>query len=124
MLYIYDDCNALAYYGVQPDGAKKTENLIALWQRAQGYAQSGDGSLYGFLQMLDTTTRLGGKEPPALPTGGDFVRVMTMHTSKGLEFPAVILPFWSRVWRALMIPLCRSQNIRHWALAFSSAIPE
>ncbi len=48
LLYIYDDCNALAYYGVQPDGAKKTENLIALWQRAQGYAQSGDGSLYGF----------------------------------------------------------------------------
>ena len=65
LLYIYDDCNALAYYGVQPDGAKKTENLIALWQRAQGYVQSGDGSLYGFLQMLDTTTRLGGKEPPA-----------------------------------------------------------
>ncbi len=93
ILYLYDDCNALAFYGVQPDGAQKTENLIALWQRAQGYAQTGDGSLYGFLQMLDTAAKLGGKEPPQLPTGGDYVRIMTMHTSKGLEFPAVICPF-------------------------------
>ena len=117
LLYIYDDCNALAYYGVQPDGAKKTENLIALWQRAQGYAQSGDGSLYGFLQMLDTTTRLGGKEPPALPTGGDFVRVMTMHTSKGLEFPAVILPFLEQgLARAhdTSLPLSKTYGIGLW----------
>ena len=117
LLYVYDDCNALAYYGVQPDGAQKTENLIALWQRAQGFAQSGDGSLYGFLQMLDTTTRLGGKEPPALPTGGDFVRVMTMHTSKGLEFPAVILPFLeqglSRSHDA-SLPLSKTYGIGLW----------
>ncbi|MFR6344093.1 MAG: hypothetical protein ACLUO4_04405 [Christensenellales bacterium] len=58
-----------------------------LWQRAQGYAQTGDGSLYGFLQMLDTAAKLGGKEPPQLPTGGDYVRIMTMHTSKGWSFP-------------------------------------
>lgn len=117
LLYIYDDCNALAYYGVQPDGAQKTENLIALWQRAQGYAQSGDGSLYGFLQMLDTTTRLGGKEPPALPTGGDFVRVMTMHTSKGLEFPAVILPFLEQGLvrkQDVSLPLSKTYGIGLW----------
>ena len=118
LLYIYDDCNALAYYGVQPDGAKKTENLIALWQRAQGYAQSGDGSLYGFLQMLDTTTRLGGKgNRPPCPLAGDFVRVMTMHTSKGLEFPAVILPFLEQgLARAhdTSLPLSKTYGIGLW----------
>lgn len=117
ILYLYDDCNALAFYGVQPDGEQKVQNLIALWQRAQGYAQTGDGSLYGFLQMLDTTVKLGGKEPPNLPTGGDCVRVMTMHTSKGLEFPAVICPFLEQgLYRAgrVKLPLSKAYGVGLW----------
>ena len=117
ILYLYDDCNALAFYGVQPDGEQKVENLIALWQRAQGYAQTGDGSLYGFLQMLDTTVKLGGKEPPHLPTGGDCVRVMTMHTSKGLEFPAVLCPFLEQgLYRTngRKLPLSKTYGVGLW----------
>lgn len=90
---VYEQTQLLAYYAQLPGGAQKVQNLHALWQRAQVFATGGDGSLHGFLQMLDRYNKLGVDDSMQPPQGEHAVRLMTIHASKGLEFPVVLLPF-------------------------------
>lgn len=52
--------------------------------------ENGYGSLAGFLEYWDEKS---GEEKVPLPENIDAVRIMTIHKSKGLEFPVVIVPF-------------------------------
>ena len=54
----------------------------------QDYVASNGNNLRGFLKYWE-------EENPSIssPSSGDSVRVMTIHKSKGLDFPYVILPF-------------------------------
>ncbi|MBK9320251.1 MAG: hypothetical protein IPM91_16610 [Bacteroidetes bacterium] len=56
------------------------------------YAGSRNSNLSGFLQWYDehVTTR---KWSVELPDGGNAIRIITIHRSKGLEFPVVFIPF-------------------------------
>ncbi len=90
---VYEQTQLFAYYAQLPGGAQKVQNLRALWQRAQVFATGGDGSLHGFLQMLERYNKLGVDDSMQPPQGEHAVRLMTIHASKGLEFPVVLLPF-------------------------------
>ncbi|MBI9080190.1 MAG: UvrD-helicase domain-containing protein [Pseudodesulfovibrio sp.] len=52
--------------------------------------ENGYGSLSSFLEYWDEKS---GEEKVPLPENIDAVRIMTIHKSKGLEFPVVIVPF-------------------------------
>lgn len=52
--------------------------------------ENGCGSLSAFLEYW---TEKSGEEKVPLPENIDAVRIMTIHKSKGLEFPVVIVPF-------------------------------
>jgi ATP-dependent helicase/nuclease subunit A len=58
----------------------------------QDYAGSRNSNLSGFLQWYDehVSTR---KWSVELPDGGNAIRIITIHRSKGLEFPVVFIPF-------------------------------
>ena len=67
----------------------------------QDYVSSNGNNLRGFLRYWEE------KDPSiSSPSSGDSVRVMTIHKSKGLDFPYVILPF------AENITLYKADN--HW----------
>ena len=67
----------------------------------QDYVSRNGNSLRGFLKYWD------GENPSiSSPSSGESVRVMTIHKSKGLDFPYVILPF------AENITLFKADN--HW----------
>ena len=54
----------------------------------QDYAASNGNSLRGFLKFWE------GEDPSiSSPSSGESVRIMTIHKSKGLAFPYVIIPF-------------------------------
>ena len=54
----------------------------------QDYVSSNGNNLRGFLKYWD------GEDPSiSSPSSGNSIRVMTIHKSKGLDFPYVILPF-------------------------------
>ncbi|MBU1002885.1 MAG: UvrD-helicase domain-containing protein [Proteobacteria bacterium] len=89
--------------------------------------QAGRQSIAAFLEYWDLS---GGEEKVPLPETVDAVRVMTMHQSKGLEFPVVIVPFHH--WRfsageapvpfefqgmQLLAPPCREMGHTYWELA-------
>ncbi|MDL2220398.1 PD-(D/E)XK nuclease family protein, partial [Eubacteriales bacterium OttesenSCG-928-N14] len=81
---------ALAAYGMLSDGAERRRNLEALLQKAQEYAQSGDGALHGFLRMIQRGSQKQSKEEAA-SMDENTVQVMSVHNSKGLEFDVVFL---------------------------------
>ena len=79
--------------GAMPGGAQRQANLRILCQRAAALAETGTGRLFGFLRYMDRLAEEGRDIEPAKVLGEqeDVVRIMSVHKSKGLEFPAVIL---------------------------------
>lgn len=78
-----------AHYGAQPGGRLRQANLRMLCHRAGEYEKSHTDGLHGFVESLDMKT--GGTEssPAVINPWEDVVRIMTIHKSKGLEFPTV-----------------------------------
>lgn len=78
-----------AHYGCQPGGKLRQANLRMLCHKAGEYATNHTEGLAGFLSTLhqggDSTS------PTVVNPWEDVVRIMTIHKSKGLEFPTVYL---------------------------------
>lgn len=80
--------------GAYPDGRARQANLDALYQRALDGVAAGHTRLSDFISEIrrERETRQSDSDDlRTMGTGDNFVRVMTMHKSKGLEFPCVIL---------------------------------
>ena len=84
-----------AVRGAYPDGRLRQLNLDSLYQRAVDMEKRGIFRLSDFLwevgKLRDAKTGDTGDTPATMGEGDNFVRLMTMHKSKGLEFPVVIL---------------------------------
>lgn len=79
-----------AHYGAQPGGKLRQANLRMLCHRADAYEQSHTDGLHGFVEAVRADGSGGGEQSPAVMNPWeDVVRVMTIHKSKGLEFPTV-----------------------------------
>ena len=81
---LYAACGAL------PEGELRQANLRMLCQRGAEFEQNGGYTLSGFLQQL-AEQKSSGDERSAKMLGENenLVRIMTIHKSKGLEFPVV-----------------------------------
>ncbi len=83
-----DRTNYLALLTGLPDGHRRRGNIEKLLQLAES---SGKITLGKFTQYLDDLTAREIREGEALLEAGNALRLMTVHASKGLEFPLVIL---------------------------------
>ncbi|MCL2569172.1 MAG: UvrD-helicase domain-containing protein [Oscillospiraceae bacterium] len=91
--YLAHETGALPVFAALPQGETRRQNLLTLLAYARGMAQSGCKSLFDFVTQLEK--RLEAGEPPKLAAAhgaGDAVTIMSVHKSKGLEFPIVVLP--------------------------------
>ena len=87
---IYDQTNLLGIYGAMDEGETRRSNLLVLAQLARDFEKTGHRGLFGFLSHLQRLEESG--RGPALPRAGSGgVRIMSIHRSKGLEFPVVLL---------------------------------
>lgn len=79
--------------GAQPNGVIRQSNLRLLAMRAQEYEKTGFRGLYSFIRFIDKYRSAGGDYDVARSIGEeqDVVRIMSIHKSKGLEFPIVML---------------------------------
>ena len=92
--WLMRETGVYAARGAFPDGKARQANLDALYQRALDGQKAGDMRLSDFISKLREAreTKQGDSDDhPTMGAGDNFVRVMTMHKSKGLEFPVVIL---------------------------------
>ena len=88
---LFDQWNILGVFGAMEGGQRRRENLITLCQYARSFEQAGYRGLFAFVSQLRRLLESG--EQPAVPAGtaGGGVRIMSIHRSKGLEFPIVFL---------------------------------
>ena len=90
---LYRDTKFYEYVGGLPGGKQRQANLRALYDRAKQYESTSFRGLFRFLRFIErmkeqdkdlgVARTLGEKE--------DVVRIMTIHSSKGLEFPVVFI---------------------------------
>ncbi|MFT8390606.1 MAG: helicase-exonuclease AddAB subunit AddA [Sporolactobacillus sp.] len=90
---IYRDSGYFDYVGGLAGGTQRQANLQALYDRARQYEQTSFRGLFRFLRFISRLRETGGDmgEARALSEQADVVRVMTIHKSKGLEFPIVFI---------------------------------
>ena len=83
----YDYCSGL------PVGKQRTSNLMLLLEKAESFENTNYSGLYGFLSYIDAMrkNKISMPEAKVVGEGENLVQVMTVHKSKGLEFPIVIL---------------------------------
>ena len=93
LLELYARTDALAVVQVMPLGENRRANLLLLVEYASTYHDLGYKQLGGFVGFLTRLRERGGDLAPAGLAGesGGAVQIMSVHRSKGLEFPIVIL---------------------------------
>lgn len=79
--------------GAMPGGSQRQANLRALVDKAESYMQDRQTSLYSFVRYIDAvkTRKVPMGQVKLVGEQDDLVRIMTIHKSKGLEFPLVIV---------------------------------
>ncbi len=80
-----------AFWGGLPDGKRRKLNLRFLAEEAMDFQEEDGGGLFDFIRYLDYLEKNNGDEREELKEEEDCVRVMSVHKSKGLEFPVVFL---------------------------------
>jgi len=94
---IYRQTHFLAFVLAQPSGKARKANLLKLHDRAiqfEGFVtSSGIPSLTRFIYFIEKLQETGQDWAPAEPeaSAGNAVRILSVHKSKGLEFPVVFL---------------------------------
>lgn len=90
---IYQDTGLLDYVGGMPSGKQRQANLHALYERATAYEEMNFKGLFQFIRFIEKMQAKDKDlaEPNELNEDEDAVRVMTIHASKGLEFPVVFV---------------------------------
>jgi ATP-dependent helicase/nuclease subunit A len=90
---IYQHTGFLAYCEGLPNGPQRTANLMLLREKATQFGTFGRQGLARFLEMLESLREEADLGLPSTATAAqDVVRIMSVHRSKGLEFPVVFLP--------------------------------
>lgn len=90
---IYSDTGYYNYAGLMPNGMLRQANLRMLFERAKQYETASFKGLYHFIHFIEKLRLSSGDMGAAKIIGenDDVVRIMSIHKSKGLEFPVVFL---------------------------------
>ncbi|MGE8205176.1 helicase-exonuclease AddAB subunit AddA [Heyndrickxia sp. NPDC080065] len=95
---LYRDTNFFDFVGGLPGGKQRQANLRAFYDRARQYEATSFRGLFRFLRFIERMQERGNDlgTARALSEQEDVVKLMTIHSSKGLEFPVVFVAGLSR----------------------------
>lgn len=93
VLTLYDELSLYSLTdGASPDSPRAAsirENLTTLYEMARQFESTSFGGLYGFISYLNERMEKSAKSAPR--ADDDAVSLLTIHKSKGLEFPVCFL---------------------------------
>lgn len=90
---IYEDTHYYLYVSAMPDGEKRAANLDMLLQKAESFGSGSYHGLFQFIRYIEQLHRydIDYGEASAIAENMNAVRIMSIHKSKGLEFPVVFV---------------------------------
>ncbi|MBQ7592125.1 MAG: UvrD-helicase domain-containing protein [Clostridia bacterium] len=93
---LWRETDAISYAGLSSSSAgmrpeERRRSLRQLYSLALSYESGGYRTLHDFVRYVDTLISRGTKIKPEKETQDGAVRLLTVHGSKGLEFPAVFI---------------------------------
>ena len=92
---LLDETGYASFAGAVPEGVQRLANLRSLAEKAQSFDEENAGGLYGFIRYIDAIAgkklKVSVGQARVMSESEDAVRIMTIHKSKGLEFPFVLL---------------------------------
>ncbi|MCA0754599.1 helicase-exonuclease AddAB subunit AddA [Paenibacillus sp. N4] len=114
---IYRETGYYDFVGGLPGGMQRQANLRALHDRARQYEATSFRGLFRFLRFIERMRDSGGDLGTARALGEqeDVVRIMSIHKSKGLEFPVVFAAGLGKQFNQQDI---RSAFLKHKELGF------
>ena len=90
--YLYTKTGYYAYVGALPGGSQRQANLKILFERAKQFEETSFKGIFNFINFVSklkkSNTDMGSAK--TLGENANVVRIMSIHKSKGLEFPVVI----------------------------------
>jgi len=93
LLYVFEDTGYQSVAAAMPDGTLRVLNLRLLLDYAAKFEATSFRGVFAFNQYIRRMIEMDKELPGVLAAaeGGDLVQLMTIHKSKGLEYPIVIL---------------------------------
>lgn len=90
---ILNETGYYTYVGAMPNGQRRQGNILKLIEKASAYENTSYRGLFDFLRYIERMkiTEQDFGEAVVLGANDNLVRIMTVHKSKGLEFPVVFL---------------------------------
>ena len=90
---IYEETGFYEYVSVMPNGAQRKDNLDMLVQKALDMEAAQMSTLFHFNRYIEKLHKyeVDFGEAVGTATTGNAVRIMSIHKSKGLEFPVVFV---------------------------------
>jgi ATP-dependent helicase/nuclease subunit A len=91
--YLYNETGYFSYASAMPGGLQRQANLKLLFEKARQFEETSLKGLFNFVNFIDKLKSSSGDMGGAkiLGENANVVRIMSIHKSKGLEFPVVIL---------------------------------
>ncbi|KQL46278.1 ATP-dependent nuclease subunit A [Brevibacillus choshinensis] len=114
---LYRETGYLDYVAALENGQQRQANLRALYDRARQYEAGSYRGLFRFLRFVDRLQEAGNDlgEARTIGENEDVVRIMTIHKSKGLEFPVVFVAGMGKQFNTMDL---KSQFLLHKDLGF------
>lgn len=93
LVELYETSGYLERVSAMPAGEQRRANLRMLVEKAGEYEKSSYSGLFHFLRYIDSLQKyqVDFGEASVMEQETDMVRIMSIHNSKGLEFPVVIV---------------------------------
>lgn len=88
---IISETKAFELFYLKPDGEQRVANLNKVIDAARAFEQAPGATFGGFVEWLRQQTTAAEEAESPLADEGDFVRLLTIHKAKGLEFPVVVI---------------------------------
>ncbi len=88
-----EDCNYMQYVTALPGGSRRRANVEMLLAKASDFEKTSYFGLFHFVRYMEQLEKYNVDygEMDVMDENADVVRIMSIHKSKGLEFPIVIV---------------------------------
>ena len=99
---VLQETGYLHYCMALPGGEQRRANLLVLLQKAKAFGSSGYSGLFDFIRYIELMKEkeIDFGEANILDKNANVVQIMTIHKSKGLEFPICFVANFSKQFNA------------------------